>query len=143
MTSLPTAAPARFVPLAAVAFSDEEQNGQVVNADNPLPVQLSFGPTEAAPLTGSAASSQLSAAFVPELGRPIWLTLSGAWSGTVPVTRSADGGATRQPLTIGGEPWAVFKSNVNEAVAVESEAGAAYSLDIALASGTLTYRVSQ
>lgn len=143
MTSLPTAAPARFVPLAAVAFSDEQQNGQVVNADNPLPVQQSFGPAEAAPLFGSATASQLTADFAPELGRPIWLTLSGSWGGTVTVNRSADGGITRQPLTIGGEPWAVFTANANEAVAVESEAGATYSLDIALASGTLTYRVAQ
>lgn len=143
MTALPTAAPARFVPLAAVAFSDEQQNGQVVNADNPLPVTHSFAVSETIPLAGSTSTSLLTAGFAPELGRPIWLTLSGTWSGTVTVKRSTDGGATRQPLTLAGDPWGVFTANANEPVALETEAGASYSLDIALVSGTLAYRVSQ
>lgn len=143
MTALPTAAPARFVPLAAVAFSDEQQNGQVVNADNPLPVAVSFGPTETTPLAGTTSVSLLTAGFSPELGRPLWLTLSGTWSGTVAVQRSTDGGATRQPLTLAGDAWGVFAGNANEVVSVESEAGATYSLDIALSSGTLSYRMAQ
>ena len=39
MTSLPTAAPASFVPLAAIAFSDDDKNGQAVSAARPLPVR--------------------------------------------------------------------------------------------------------
>lgn len=54
-------------------------------------------------------------------------------------SRSTDGGATLLPLTIGGEEWARFTANADEAVATESDSAATYHLSIALVSGTLKY----
>jgi hypothetical protein len=59
------------------------------------------------------------------------------------VKRSVDDGDTKLPLTVGGLPWAAFTGNACEPVAEESESGAAYYLDVTLASGTLTYRLAQ
>lgn len=95
-------------------------------------------------LAGSTSSSATTLGpFTPALGRPIWLSLSGTWSGTVTVKRSADGGTTRLPLTAGGMAWGIFTANACEQVAEPSESGETYYLDVALASGTLTYRVAQ
>lgn len=38
MTNQPIDAPAKFVPLSAIAFADDDQNGQAVSAGRPLPV---------------------------------------------------------------------------------------------------------
>jgi hypothetical protein len=81
--------------------------------------------------------------FVPELDRPIWVSLAGNWTGTVELLRSVDGGATLLPLTVGGIRWGRFTANANEPVADESEAGAAYYLAAAVQTGTLNYRVAQ
>ena len=88
-------------------------------------------------------SSAIVGPFVPELDRPIWLSLSGQWQGQVDFLRSADGGATMLPLTIAGERWGRFVGSTNEAVADESEAGATYYLAVTLLGGALTYRVAQ
>jgi hypothetical protein len=80
---------------------------------------------------------------VADLGRPIWVSLSGGWTGTVEVLRSTNGGTTMLPLTAGGERWGRFTANANEAIAEESEAGTTYYLATTLQTGTLTYRVAQ
>ena len=80
---------------------------------------------------------------MPRLGRPIWLALSGTWTGSVALKRSTDGGATKLPLTAGGSAWGVFTGNACEQVIEESEAGAAYYLAVTVVSGTVAYRVSQ
>lgn len=69
--------------------------------------------------------------------------LGGSWTGLVQVTRSVDGGVTRNALTVSGQPWARFTGNVCEPVWEEAEDGAELYLDITVNSGTLTYRVSQ
>jgi hypothetical protein len=71
------------------------------------------------------------------------LTLTGPSSDKVVFERLIDGGATRLPLTVGGQNWATFSANVNEPVGMESVAGATYFLTVTLTSGTLNYQVEQ
>lgn len=137
------AAPARFVPAHALAFGQPGTAATAVDRANPLPVVVGAQPATAAAVTGSTNASTLAGPFVPDLRRPIWITLSGEWTGTVRVLRSTDGGTTRLPLTVAGSPWAEFAANANEAFGEESDAGATYYLDIQLTGGTLAYRVAQ
>jgi hypothetical protein len=139
---IPIDVPATFVPAVGLSFGQPGAEAVFVDAANPMPVRVSRGPA-APPLTGTTASSGRFGPFVPELDRPIHLTLSGAWTGRATLLRSLDGGATADPLTIAGAPWGVFTGNANEPVAEESVAGASYYLDLALSSGTVTYRVAQ
>lgn len=134
--------PAPYVPPFAIAYPDENAVPALVGADRPLPVKAVATSAVSTPLTGSASASGQAGPFVPELGRPIWLTLTGTWAGRVTVLRSLDGGATRQPLTVGGQSWASFIANVNEPVAEET-AAATYYLSFELASGTVAYRMGQ
>lgn len=143
MTNLPVVAPARYYSVSAIAFASPDGDGVTVDAANPLPVELRPGVSGVAPLAGTVALSTVIGPFAPRLGRPIWLSLSGTWAGSIALKRSVDGGATLLPLTAGGSPWGVFTGNACEQVIEESEAGAAYYLDATLVSGTVTYRVSQ
>lgn len=143
MDMLPCAAPAAYIPYHALAFSGPSNLAVAVGADHPLPVTATFGTAASEPLGGTASSSAVVGPFEPELGRAIWLTLSGTWSGSVTVKRSTDGGTTKLPLTLGGFAWGSFSGNANEPVAEETVAGATYYLDITIASGTLAYEVAQ
>lgn len=138
----PSLAPAAYIPFTALACPDGD-GSVAVGPGNPLPVTASFGPAASSPLTGTTGTSGVLGPFEPDPGRPIHLTLSGTWSGSVQVMRSTDGGTTKHPLTVAGIGWASFTANCCEPVAEESEDGAEYYLDVALASGTLAYRVSQ
>ncbi|MBW8784654.1 MAG: hypothetical protein JF593_08445 [Novosphingobium sp.] len=133
--------PAGYVPEHAVAFSDVDGTAVTVSAAMPLPVSLSQAANAA--LSGTAATSGLVGPFQPVLGRPVVLALSGTWSGTVKVSRSTDGGATKLPLTVAGTVWGQYTGNCCEAVWDESEAAARLYLDIALSSGSVTYRLAQ
>jgi hypothetical protein len=141
MPSTPIQSPASYVPSRAAAFADMDGNSLVVSASNPLPVFATAGTT--APLAGTTSASGSLGPFAPVTGRPVVLALSGTWSGTVKVKRSTDAGATRLALTVGGDTWGEFTGNCCEPVWEESEAGAALYLDVALTSGTLTYRLAQ
>jgi hypothetical protein len=142
--SLPITAPAGYYPPFALAYADEDGDGVIVAAANPLPVAVAeAAPAVSTPLAGSTSASGVLGPFAPVAGRAIWLSLSGTWTGTVRVERSVDGGTTKLPLTAGGEPWAMFTANACEPVAEDGESGAAYYLDATLASGTLTYRLAQ
>lgn len=134
--------PAGYVPQYAVAFGAVDGPAVAVHDDNPLPIRAVRKPAASIPLTGTLVASGVVGPFVPELERPIWLTLTGEWSGTVELLRSAEGGAAL-PLTAGGARWGRFTSNANEVVADESEAGARYYLSATLLGGTLAYRVAQ
>jgi hypothetical protein len=82
--------------------------------------------------------------FTPELDRPIWVTLSGSWTGTVQLLRSSDAGATKLGLTYSdGSPRATWTGAVNAAVAEESCSGVSYWLAFTRTSGTLAYEVRQ
>ena len=130
--------PAGFVPQYALAFGAVDGPAVAVHADNPLPVRTVRTAAIAQALAGSMTASGVVGPFVPELDRPIWVSLSGNWSGAAQLLRSVDEGATKLPLTIAGEPWARFTANANEAVTEESEAGGVYYLAVTLQSGTLT-----
>ncbi|WBH17906.1 hypothetical protein [Sphingomonas radiodurans] len=135
--------PGGFVPQYAVAFGAVDAPAVAVHAANPLPVRTVAQAAGTAALGGSIAVSGMVGPFLPALGHPIRVTLSGSWSGVVEVLRSADGGATMLPLTAGGERWGRFTANANEMVAEEYEAGASYYLGVTLQAGTLNYRVAQ
>jgi hypothetical protein len=85
--------------------------------------------------------------FTPQLGREIWVTLSGAGSsGTAQLLRSTDGGATKLGLTVAGQPWGSFPfagitdlaPAANEIVTAETDASATYYLALTVTQGTGT-----
>ncbi len=146
---IPVKTPGGFAPAMALGQTDANGNIVLIGPDNPLPVSGATGgggasitPAPAA-LEGNASADTLAGPFDPASNRPVYVQLSGTWEGAVTLKRSTDGGATLLPLTIAGGAWGVFSANVCEPVWEENEAGAALYLDIALTSGTLTYRVSQ
>lgn len=94
-------------------------------------------------VSGTAAASTVAGPFTPNLGRPIWLTVSGTWSGNATLLRSTDGGTTQLPITIAGQPWGSFVANVNEIITTETDAAATYYLSLVVNSGSLVYRVAQ
>jgi hypothetical protein len=100
------------------------------------------GPT-AVTTTVSTTTQTDSAAFAPQLGRPINLLLTGTWAGTVQLLRSIDGGATRLPVTyIDGSTKGSFTVDAQTLVATESEGAATYYLRFTLTSGSATGRLS-
>ncbi|HEU0043723.1 hypothetical protein [Sphingomonas sp.] len=128
----------------AMAFENAGGTSEVVDAAHPLPVRPSIGGAGSTPLTGTAAASATNGPFVPELGRAIWVTLSGSWSGTAQLLRSADGGATKLPITYSdGSARAAWTGAVNAAVTEETCGTATYYLQFTRNAGTLTYRVEQ
>lgn len=141
--TIPAKAPAGFVPEAAIAFADTDGSAILVDAAHPLPVVPAQSGATASPLSGSASASLVAGPFAAQPGFAIWLTLSGSWTGTITVKRSIDGGATLLPLTIAGQAWARFTANVQEPICEDRTGGAGYYLDIALTSGTVSYRVQQ
>lgn len=107
------------------------------------PKHIAFvAPAEAGPLTGTSAVTATLGPFTPDLGRAIWLTLSGTWAGTVQLLRSRDGGTTKLPLTYGdGTAKPTFSGNMQAPVAEETVSGATYYLEFTRTSGTLGYRL--
>jgi hypothetical protein len=138
----PIISPAGYTPAFALSFADATGTAQNVSNAAPLPVAPAVVGKPGA-LAGSIAASGQLGPFAPVAGTPVYLTLSGTWTGTVKVLRSTDGGATRSPLTALGGTWGQFTANACEPVWDEGEAGAALYLDVALSSGTLTYRMGQ
>jgi hypothetical protein len=138
----PISPPASYVAPTAVGFADPADNLMLVSEEKPLPV-VSTRPAGPAVLSGQSSQAAVAGPFLPLRDVPIHLELGGEWSGVVTLQRSTDGGATRSGLTAGGLSWAVFTSNANEVVWQEGELGASLYLDIALTSGTVSYRLSQ
>jgi len=144
MTSIPKIeAPGHFVPQIALSFGESGAPALPIHEASPLPVRTINLPAASTPLAGSADADVVAGPFVPEPARAIWISLSGSWTGTVTVTRSIDGGLTRLPLTMGGDPWARFTGNANEPIGEESAAEASWYLDIEVSSGAVTYEVRQ
>jgi hypothetical protein len=140
MPATPIQSPASYVPSRAAAYADVDGTSILVSNGNPLPVTLRGAST--APLNGSASVSGSIGPFMPAVGSAVVLELSGTWTGLVKVMRSTNGGATKSALTVAGGSWAQFSGNCCEPVWEESEAAATLYLDVALTSGTLTYRIS-
>lgn len=143
MSLLPIKEPARYVASRAVAYANDAGHAVNVSDTAPLPVRASLTQTTSTPLSGSMSGSGDTGSFTPELGRTIWISLSGEWNGTAALLRSVDGGANWLPLTIGGVAYGRFSGNANEPVIEEGDAAAIYCLRVALLSGTLAYRVAQ
>jgi hypothetical protein len=135
--------PAGFVPEQALAFAGPTGTAIAVAKASPLPVASTPQAAGSTPLAGTMSVSGSAGPFQPDLDRPIWLTLSGTWQGSAQMLRSTDGGTTRLPLTIAGQPGATFTGNANEPVAIEGVAGATYYLAVTIASGTLAYGIAQ
>lgn len=139
---IPVSAPAAYAPVSAIGFAEADSTLSPVSADKPLPVSTVSIPAPAA-LAGTSVNSQIVGPFAPSSDKPVLLSLSGIWSGTVRLLRSTDGGTTKLPLTAAGQAWGQFTANCCEPVWQETVAGAALYLDIVLGSGSLTYRVAQ
>ncbi len=143
MPSPPIQSPSAYSVSRAVAFADVDGSAMLVSATTPLPVTAMASSGSPTPLAGTASASGVQGPFLPAIGRPVMLSLQGSWSGTVQVLRSTDNGTTKLPLTIAGSAWGVFTINCCEPIWEESEAVARLYLDIALASGNVTYRLAQ
>ena len=145
MSLSPVKLPAGYAPAIAVGYADDGGNLVLAGLDSPLPVSVAQQAPASmpAPLTGSASSSTLAGPFLPVTGEPIILQLDGIWTGAVRLLRAPDSSSAAVPVTMGGSPWARFSTNVCEPVWEETEAGARLYLEIALDSGSVTFRVSQ
>ena len=146
MPNVPISYPARYAPGVALNFADGDGSAILVSNAAPLPVSISAAPSGSsapAPLTGTAPTARTVGSFVPVVARPIVITLSGTWAGTVKLLRSTDGGVTKLPLTLAGSPWGEFTANVNEPVWEEFEAPAVFFLQLTPLSGSIVYRLAQ
>lgn len=141
MPPTPIQSPSGYAVSQAVAYADVDGSARLVSTAAPLPVTM--GNPAVTPLAGTAAASGQVGPFQPVPGRAVVLSLSGTWSGTVRLLRSADGGTTRLPLTVAGAGWGQFTANCCELVWEESESTAQLYLDITLASGSVSYRLAQ
>jgi len=117
--------------------------GQEVSNSHLEKMAAFAGDAGVAPLEGPASATTTVGPFSPVLGRPIIITLTGDWDGSVQLVRSIDAGATLLPITIGGTAWGSYTGNVNEPVWSESEAAATFFLKIMLTAGTVDYRLAQ
>jgi hypothetical protein len=97
------------------------------------------------PVSGSAANGAApSAMFTPQLGRDMYLSLSGGWTGTVRIQRSTDNGSTWNNITIGGgQPWGVYTGACDEVVETPTDGASKYRLLFTISTGTVTYRLAQ
>lgn len=140
--TLPIQAPAGYVPQHALAFGTAGGGAVPVSQADPLPVSPRLAPATSVPLAGGLAASGTVGPFTPQPGRPIWVSLSGSWSGSAALLRSTDGGTTRLPATL-GEAALTWSANRSEPATEESCAGATYYLAVTLTAGSLTYRLEQ
>lgn len=140
--SLPIEAPGGFAPVVALGHDDGTGQLALVGPATPLPTRA-VGPQVPAALTGEADAAMVAGPFVPAPALPVYVVLSGTWTGTVRLLRSTDGGATRHRVTVAGLSWAEFSGNACEPVWVEGEEGAELYLELAPSSGTIAYRVAQ
>jgi hypothetical protein len=78
------------------------------------------------------------------LGRDMYLTLSGGWTGTVQVQRSTDNGVTWNNITIGGgQTWGRYTGACDEVVDTPTDGASKYRLFFTISTGTVTYRLAQ
>ena len=139
---VPVEAPGGFAPVFAIGTTDASGMLALVGDDVPL-ATIARPPQVPPPLEGAASAPVSVGPFVPAALVPVFLTLSGEWTGTVRLLRSVDGGTTKHPLTAGGSSWGAFSANACEPVWVESEVDAALYLELTPALGTIAYRLAQ
>ena len=143
MTAPQISTPAGFAPAFAVGFAGPAGDLSQVSRSSPLPGGIAAPVSNAASVEGEAIASLLAGPFRPDGQAPVVVTLDGDWSGEARLQRSTDDGVTLHDLRVAGLDWGVFTANGSEQVWSESEAGATFWLDISIASGTCSYRVSQ
>lgn len=119
--------------------------GQAAATSTPCTVSAT---TSAATPTGCTASGSAGVyvvgGFAPQAGYPIRLVTTGTWTGTIAVGTSIDNCATVNALTVAGQTWGSYTSNVNEAVDVPvTTGGVQYCLSISLSSGTINAALRQ
>lgn len=140
--SQPVLSPARFVPVYGVGYATD--SGEVSPVSNAAPLPVAAAPLPAAtlpaPLAGVTSANLFVGPFAPVRGLPVTVTLSGVWQGLVRVLRTTDGGNNFSPLTVGGIAWAQFNANACETVWEENDPAAGLYLEMAISSGSLTYR---
>lgn len=97
------------------------------------------------PVSGNATvGSSPSLPFVPQLGRDMYLTLAGSWTGTVQVQRSTNGGTTWNNITVaGGQVWGRYTAPCDEVVETPTDGASTYRLLFTISTGTLSYRLAQ
>lgn len=143
MSNNPITVPSGYATAFAVGFADVASgNLSIVDSGRPLPV-ITVAAGAASTLAGTATSSQIVGPFTPATGRPVYLTLTGTWQGTIALERSIDGGTTRYPVTLAGQAWGRFTGNACEPVWEEQSDKASLFLNVALTSGTLSYSLTQ
>jgi hypothetical protein len=137
--------PAGWAPGTSICVKQANGTCAPVAADNPLPTAAAGVATAtSAALTGTATTTSTVGPFTPNLGRVIWLTLSGTFSGSVTLLRSRDGGTTKLALTYSdGTAKPTWTTALNTPVTEETVAGATYYLSITLTSGSVSYRLEQ
>jgi hypothetical protein len=135
--------PAAYAPQFAIAFGTVGADATAVDQNTPLPVETRSRQAAATsvPVEGMLNATGPSATFTPELGRPIWVRLSGNWSGVVTLERRI-GAGNWYPVTLGGEVLA-WSANRHEPAYEETVAGAQYRLNFARIAGTLDHEVRQ
>lgn len=140
----PILSPAGYVPEYALAVAAGDGNARPVSEAQPLPTAATMTASPVPALSGTSSAAAVAGPFTPQLGRAIWVSLSGVWTGSVQLLRSTDGGATKLPLTYSdGTVKALWTGNANAPIAEETVATATYWLSIAPVSGTVSYRLEQ
>ena len=139
---IPIEAPGGFAPVLALGRDDGTGHLALVSPSAPLPT-VAIAPAGPEPLEGETSAALVAGPFAPTSLAPVYLTLSGEWTGDVQLLRSTDGGATKRPVTLAGAAWGRFAINVCEPVWQESEVGAQLWLELTPSSGTISYRLAQ
>ena len=107
-------------------------------------VVLTVTAATSTPLVGNALGSGETPSFTPQLGRDMYITLTGTWTGSIQVQRSTDAGSTWNNITIGGgQPWGVYTTNCDEVLDQPTDAAGIYRLAFTIDSGTAAYRLAQ
>jgi len=134
--------PSGYAPAFAISYSDDLGGAKLVSNGQPMPV-IPVAVNRPVALAGTASASGNAGPLEITAGRPVILTLSGTWTGTVTVQRSTDGGTTRNGLTAMGQTMGQFTTNACEPVWEDVEDGVQLYLNVALQSGSVTYRMGQ
>jgi hypothetical protein len=110
----------------------------------PNAVKIFTSPATSAPVIKTFTKTEVSESFRPNLGRDMYLTLSGTWVGTVQVQRSTDEGKTWNNITIaGGIPWLNYTINCDETIGAPTDGNSLYRLSVTWVSGSLSARLAQ
>lgn len=106
-------------------------------------VQIVTPSASSTPVAGTASASVASDTFIPQLGRRMYLTLSGNWTGSVQIERSTDGTNFFPVTQNGGQPAGHYTANADEEVGNPTDSSGTYRLNITITSGSLVYRLGQ